>query len=315
MVGVVGQPDRVALDAQLHVQVRLVLVGDLVEQLGQRGDGVAVRLVQRVDRPAQLLDGVLRQLLGGREPAQDRGPGSAERLGLAAGDLDGHPGGEDVLRDAVVQLAGDPVPLPVDQLALVGQQQPLLDLAQLGGPVGEVAGLGGGLVVQPLGAAVQGAPAWYCSEVCNETAAWLARIRSTDRSPGSGSTWRRCCATRLPTVRPSSVIGTRIQPDGSITGRVWPARIDCELEPHRAGQVALVDGDPPSPSEARNRGRAPRRWPSASASTVHSAFRCAAAARTTSSSSPRGPSTVRTSAREIESIARTACCIRSSERT
>ena len=129
VVGVVGQPDHVALDAQLHREVRLVLVGHLVEQLGQRRDGVAVRLVQRVDRAPQLVDGVLRQLLRGGQPVPDLGAGLAEPLGVAAGDLDGHPGGEDVLGDAVVQLAGDPVPLAVDQLALVGQQQPLLDAA------------------------------------------------------------------------------------------------------------------------------------------------------------------------------------------
>ncbi len=158
-------------------------------------------------------------------------------------------------------------------------------------------------------------PAWYCSEVCSETAAWLARMRSTDRSPGSGSTCSRCWATRLPTLRPSSVIGTRIQPDGSMTGRVWPARIDCSSSFTEVGRSDSSTVIAPSPSEARNRGRAPLRWPSDSASTVHSAFRCAAAARTTSSSSPRGPSTVRTRAREMESIARTASCIRSSERT
>ena len=116
-------------------------------------------------------------------------------------------------------------------------------------------------------------------------------------------------------MRPSRVIGTRIQPVVSMTGRVCPARIDCSSSRTEVGRSLSSTVISPSPLLARNRGRAPRRWPSASASTVHSALRCAAAARTTSSSSPRGPSTVRTSAREMESIARTACSMRSSERT
>ncbi len=163
-------------------------------------------------------------------------------------------------------------------------------------------------------------PAWYCSAVCSDTAAWLARMRSTDRSPGSGSTDSPCRPTSAPMWRPSNDIGTRTHRPSSAVRVACPARTAPSSRRTNAGsRVSSSTTCSPEPSsdpvQARNRGRAPGRCPSETASSVHSASRWAAAARTTSSSRPRGPSTVRTRAREIESMARTARWVRSSERT
>ena len=129
--------------------------GHLAQQLRQLDDRVARRAVQGIDRAAQLVDRLLRELLGGAEPVRDAEAGLAQPLGLATGHLDGHAGREDVLRDRVVQLAGDPVAFGVDQLALVGQHQAVLDLAQLGGANLEVAFVRPRFVVQQLGTPVQ----------------------------------------------------------------------------------------------------------------------------------------------------------------
>lgn len=153
-----GQRHGSALHPQGDVEAAVVVSAHLVDELGQRRDGVAVRLVQGVDGPPQLLDRLLGQVAGGEQLVVDGGGDRPEQLGLSPGHLDGQPRRQDVLGDAVVQLTGDAVALAVDQLALGRHVQLLLGPPQLGRAAGEVLGLGRRLVVELLRAPVQREP-------------------------------------------------------------------------------------------------------------------------------------------------------------
>jgi hypothetical protein len=104
-----------------------------------------------VDGAAQPLHRLPGERLGVPEPLVDLTV--VGHLGPAP--LDGHPGREHVLGHAVVQLAGDPVPLGVHRLPLRGDVQPPLGLGQLFVPLGEVAGAFLGLRVELLGPPAQ----------------------------------------------------------------------------------------------------------------------------------------------------------------
>jgi hypothetical protein len=114
LLALAGERHRLAVDAHVDAQlVRHVYPGQPAQHRREVFVRVALAVVQRVDRGAQLLDSPAGEVLGGVEM------GAQSRVGdLAAGQLDVHPGRERVLRDAVVQLAGDAVPLGVEHLAL-----------------------------------------------------------------------------------------------------------------------------------------------------------------------------------------------------
>ena len=123
-----GQRHRLAADAHLHAQlVRHVHAREPAQHRRQVLVGLALAVVQRVDRRPQLLDGPPREVLGGVEVGAQPGVGD-----LRAGQLDVHARRERVLGDAVVQLAGDAVPFGVEHLALARGPQLGLRGLQLG---------------------------------------------------------------------------------------------------------------------------------------------------------------------------------------
>ncbi|SLI01595.1 Uncharacterised protein [Mycobacteroides abscessus subsp. abscessus] len=126
--------------------------------------------------------------------------------------------------------------------------------------------------------------------MCRATATWLASTRRIARSVSPISTSRPGSPAMPPIGSPSRVIATRTtQPS---------ARSSASH-----GRVRST------------RGLAARSAPSETATSSQSACRWSAAARSTASTRPRGPSAVRTRAREIRSSARTACSSRSADRT
>ena len=111
---------------------------------------LGVLVVERVDRRAELLDRAAGEVLGrvelGAQPVV---------VDLRTHQLDVHPGGQRVLGDAVVQLAGDAVALVVEHLALPRRAQLGLGGEQLGVAGLEVGGLAGGAGVQAGGVVEQ----------------------------------------------------------------------------------------------------------------------------------------------------------------
>ncbi|WP_205860593.1 hypothetical protein [Phycicoccus sp. HDW14] len=117
-----------------------------------------------------------------------------------------------------------------------------------------------------------------------------------------------------PTRRPSRYIGTRTHTSVRADGPAYPERMADNSRRTFSGTSVWSPTLRRSGPMTTKRGRAFSRWLSARASRAQSASRWSAAAIATSSSNPRGPSTVRTTARLMVSMARTARWVRSVER-
>ena len=289
---------------------------------GRRRDGVAVRLVQRVDRPPQLLDRLL----------------ACSSFAVPSRSRIAPPGGPSSSASPRASSTAMPaertywVTLSCSSRAIRCRSASSTSRWRASGSrcstwrssavrSARSLGLGGRLVVELLGAAVQRQAGLVLLARCAATtAAWLARIRSTDRSPARARRRAACRAT-------SAADGAALQRHrhahpavGSVVGArvAWPARIAPSSRRTYGGQAARRRRRRRRPGRARRgtaAGRRPgRRRPGRSTRPLGVEV-VGRGPDDLLAAAPRGPSTVRTSAREIESSARTARCIRSSERT
>ncbi|MFE6286525.1 hypothetical protein [Streptomyces sp. NPDC057877] len=131
-----------------------------------------------------------------------------------------------------------------------------------------------------------------------------------DLDPGAGR------AAIPPTGSSSRVIGARTQARSSAEVAASQGRLRSTANcPRTSAGSPASSSISTSSAYSRNRGRAARSAPSATASSSQRAWRCSAAVRTTASTRARGPSAVRTRAREMPSSASTVRSSRSVERT
>ena len=216
--------------------------------------------------------------------------------------LDVHPGGQRVLGDAVVQLAGDAVALVVEHLALPRRAQLGLGGDELVVAGLEVGGLAGGARVQAGGVVEQRAVLQRRGRLTGEDAQHGV-VGVLDLPLGRG-----------PRGEPAD--DAPVEPDGHVQVvpcwwsscvAVGEAGPDLSTWWRRARAVSAVG------PRTRWRGRTSGSSPSTSANTTHSAERCSAAASTTARTSASEPSMVRTSAPEIRSSARMTRRSRSAE--
>ena len=221
---------------------------------------------------------------------------------LRAGQLDVHAGRQCVLRDAVVQLAGDAVALGVEHLALAGRAQLGLGGLQLGVALGQVVGLAGGRgrAAAPSGRAGRSsaAPRRSGRRGCEHRAVGVVDLparRGPRDEPADDPPVEPHRHVHVPPVR----LARRAPPSSSAAPRTTASR--CSRT--RSGTARTSVHSAPSGPSTRWRGRDSTSSPSARAKTTQSADRCSAAASTTARTSASEPSVVRISAAEIRSSA------------
>ena len=260
-----------------------------LRSIAGRSSPSASVVVERVDRGTQLLDGAAGEVLGGLELLAL--PLVAD---LRAHDLDLHARGERVLGDAVVQLAGDPVALGVEHLALAGGGQRVLGALELLVAAARSSAWRAGLVVEPGGVVEQRGVLQGRGGLAGQDAQHRA-VGVVDvpvrRRPGD----EPADDAPVEAHRHVQVVVVLVAVVGA--ARVAGADVLDVLLDVR-GRCGRVGG------RARGaRGRASGSSPSASANTTQCAVRCSAAASATARTSVSGPSVVRTSAAEIRSSA------------